>query len=411
MRELVPYVSCLCAPEEFVDVLAANTHPEIYIQDGLGFLKHVRLTGNRHVRIKIEKLPPAAAAALPAATAVSEDLNFLPAGKIPYEFFEQIVEFFRQVSKKMKSEFEAHAWILWTAEKGYFISVPKQTVGKASVSFTYDDESLPPGSVIVCDIHSHNTMGAFYSGTDDNNDKSGIYYSAVIGKLTDTTYEYVIRFNLYEQKKKCLLGDVFELPPPKTVDVPTGWLDQVADRTNVSNFPTVHQGGHHHRRHPAYQEHPSLWDQRGGGDGYGPFGFNELDPAYLQNAAAQAKDRGQGGKKNKSKKGTHQGGLGSSESYVPGPLDEQDGLEYMTAERIIAQGVAEVDDLPGFDDLDDLEGYGEKYGAEALEAYQMIEDFLDNLEECDEPLMEIIKHAYAILSTEGQMDIAQNGLR
>jgi hypothetical protein len=84
---------------------------------------------------------------------IGEELNFLPAGKIPYEFFEQIVEFFRQVSKKMKAEFEAHAWILWTRELGYFISVPKQSVSKASVKFTYDDESLPPGSVIVCDIH------------------------------------------------------------------------------------------------------------------------------------------------------------------------------------------------------------------------------------------------------------------
>jgi hypothetical protein len=136
-------------------VLAANSHPEIYVQDGVGFLKHVKLTGNRHVRIKVEKLPTAAAATLTPTVEVKEDLNFLPAGKIPYEFFEQIVEFFRQVSKKMKAEFEAHAWILWSAEKGYFISVPKQTVGKASVMFTYDDESLPPGSVIVCDIHSH----------------------------------------------------------------------------------------------------------------------------------------------------------------------------------------------------------------------------------------------------------------
>ena len=48
---------------------------------------------------------------------------------------------------------EAHAWILWEPEKGYYISVPKQTVGKASVSFTYDDEVLPPGAVIVVDIH------------------------------------------------------------------------------------------------------------------------------------------------------------------------------------------------------------------------------------------------------------------
>ena len=417
MRELVPFVSCLCGPDEFAEVLAANTHPEIYVQDGPGYLKHVKLTGNRHVRIKVEKLPAAAAAVLAPLAKVEEELNFLPAGKIPYEFFEQIVEFFRQVSKKMKSDFEAHAWILWTAEKGYFISVPKQSVSKASVSFTYDDESLPPGSVIVLDIHSHNTMGAFYSGTDDNNDKSGIYYSAVIGKLTDTTFEYVIRFNLYEQKKKCDLGDVFDIQQKK-VDVPENWLDQVDDRSTVVRYPAgPHTGGNFSRRQSHYggASHvgqPSLWDQRQGGDGYGPFGFNELDPAYLQAAASEAKERGKGGKKDRSKKGNRQDGQGNSESYVPGPLDEADGLGFVAADRLIVMGDAEVDDMPGFDDeLNDLNGYGEKYGAEALEAFEMIDDFLVNLEECDEPLLEIITTAYNLLTSDGQMKIAQNGLR
>ena len=275
MKELVPYVSCLCNPEEFMAVLEANTHPEVYVYDGAGYLKHVKLSGNRHVRIKVEKLPPTAASVIGPIVEVKEELNFLPAGKIPYEFFEQIVEFFRQVSKKMKSEFEAHAWILWSAEKGYFISVPKQSVSKASVSFTYDDESLPPGSVIVCDIHSHNTMGAFYSGTDDNNDKSGIYYSAVIGKLTDTNFEYVIRFNLYEQKKKCTLDEVFNIQQ-KIVEVPADWLSRVD--TSRSVHPVVYKGGkekdfpHPGRRHPAYTEQESLWDQRSAGSDFGIHG-------------------------------------------------------------------------------------------------------------------------------------------
>ena len=152
MRELQPHVSCYCEPAEFDEVIK-GAYAEVYVPRGNGkFLKHVKLSGGRSVRIEVDKLPSSAAAILETVK-VEEELNFLPAGKIPYEFFEQIVEFFRQVSKKLKSEFEAHAWILWTQELGYFISVPKQSVSKASVSFTYDDESLPPGSVIVCDIH------------------------------------------------------------------------------------------------------------------------------------------------------------------------------------------------------------------------------------------------------------------
>jgi hypothetical protein len=154
MKVLVEHVNCLCDPEELPEVLK-GVFSEIYIPVlGGGFLKHVKLSGGRHVRIKVDALPAAAVKAIETVS-VAEELNFLPAGKIPYAFFEQIVEFFRQVSKKMKSEFEAHAWILWTKEQGYFISVPKQSVNKAFIKFTYDDESLPPGSVIVCDIHSH----------------------------------------------------------------------------------------------------------------------------------------------------------------------------------------------------------------------------------------------------------------
>jgi hypothetical protein len=151
MQELVPFVSCLCSEGEFNEVVKGS-HAEIYVPVKDGYLKHVKLSGGRSVRIKVDKLPPGVTLAEPPVI-VAEEVNFLPAGKIPYEFFEQIVEFFRQVSKKMKTEIEAHAWILWTQEKGYFISVPKQSVSKTSVLFTYDDDSLPLGSVIVCDIH------------------------------------------------------------------------------------------------------------------------------------------------------------------------------------------------------------------------------------------------------------------
>ena len=152
MREIIPFVSCVCNEQEFPEIVK-GTYAEIYISLEKGYLKHVKLVGDRFVRIPVDKLPNIPGEV--SAPSVKEELNFLPAGKIPVALFDQIVEFFRQVSKKFETEFEAHAWILWTKELGYFISVPKQSVSKASVLFTYDDESLPPGSVIVCDLHSH----------------------------------------------------------------------------------------------------------------------------------------------------------------------------------------------------------------------------------------------------------------
>ena len=405
MRELVQYVSCVCTPDEFAEVLASKSHPEIYINNGTGLLKHVGLSGNRHVRIKVEKLP--VGSSINQQVEVNEDINFLPAGKIPYIFFEQIVEFFRQVSKKMKSEFEAHAWVLWSAERGYFISIPEQNVSKASVSFTYNDDSLPPGSIIVLDIHSHNTMGAFYSGTDNNNDKSGIYYSAVIGKLTNTTFEYVIRFNLYEQKKTCTLEEVF-LIEDKVVDVPVSWLDKVNNFTVPNTKPGIPRG----------TRHRSMWDQRDGSTqdpfGYAEYrGYTEHSPEFLKQAAEQSK--GSGETRDSSKKGPVQDGIkeenGKLNEYVPGPLDEDPMAWFLDDDMALTDDLHHTNDSDDSDDLEDLEGYGVLYGPEALEAWKVVEDFMRNFEECDEILFELIRESYSMLTSEGQMKIAQEGMR
>lgn len=148
--ELIPGYSMVCKEAEF-EAAVAGPHQDIYVEHGMGYLRHMKLVGGRFVRIKVDKLPMP----LPTVTGavLKEELNFLPAGKVPGVLFDQIVELFRQVVVKFKEEVEAHVWILWNPERGYFISVPTQTVTKASVSFTYDDESLPPGSVIAVDIH------------------------------------------------------------------------------------------------------------------------------------------------------------------------------------------------------------------------------------------------------------------
>jgi hypothetical protein len=228
-------------------------------------------------------------------------------------------------------------------------------------------------------------MGSFFSGTDDANDKTGIYYSAVIGKLTDTTFEYVIRFNLYEQKKKCTLDEVFLIEERK-VEVPPLWLDQVC---NVSHFPVPHKNSFHNTNQ-THRE--SLWDQRSNS----PMGYSELDPEFLKSAAEEAMVRSgkQGGKRDKLKKEVPQDGLENS-SFVPGPLDE------MAMQR--------TDDLPGMDD-DDLEdhlGLIEKYGGEVFEAYTMVDDFLANLEEIDEALMDIIQQCYAMMTSQGRMELLE----
>lgn len=456
MQELLPHVSCMCQADELEEVLK-STYAEVYVPTADGkFMKHVKLPHNRHVRLKVSSLP--LGANYTPTSQLDEEVNFLPAGKIPYLMFEQIVELFRQVMKKMKQDFEAHAWILWSSEKGYFISVPKQTVSKASVSFDYDDTSLPPGSVIVVDLHSHNTMGAFYSGTDNNNDKSGIYYSGVIGKLTDTSYEFVFRFNLYEDKKEVKLNEVFEVPDKK-IEIDPAWLDNITVKTyQTTSYPHLGQA------RPLSSHASPLYDSRAGR--HNPFAFGRQpdqegggikdkkgkELVVLQNARS-------GNVKNTqpssnppvnpghefsgqnslfddnfdfypySELGSH---LGISEVgediFVDGPLDKL----HREADRDLqaACGMTGLETISNLDEVATMESPGmddfgpqavqyedfeilllDKYGEDVADAYSTVDDVLTDLANCDPALLDIIKTCYSLLSSAGQHEINTKGIQ
>ena len=228
MQVLAPYISCVCYPNEFNDAVAQG-FKEIYIITVQGTFKHHILRGeNRYVRTKVDKIP-----GYTEETYVPS-MNFLPAGKIPFELYEQVLNFFRKVMEVKTSELEAMIHILWNPEQGYHIGVPPQTISKASVS--YDWNYIPAGTNIIVDIHSHNTMGAFFSGTDNRDDSNNISYSGVFGKLKDKTPETVWRFNYMQQKFQAKLEDLFEAPPlVETKPVPAEWLERVTVQTYPGN--------------------------------------------------------------------------------------------------------------------------------------------------------------------------------
>lgn len=128
-------------------------------------------------------------------------------------------------------------------------------------------------------------------------------------------------------------------------------------------------------------ERLNLWDQTAQGSER-PFGFEEINYKDIT--------KGKGGSKNSSKKIDEENLRLIEEMYVQGPLDN---------------------DPPEINDADDVNGYSIAYGPEAFEAYGIIDDFLVNLEECDEPLLDIIKQCYGLLTGAGQMRIATEGIR
>lgn len=110
--------------------------------------------------------------------------------KIPSKIYYQIKQFFIDIMDKVDGA-EAYAQVYYDKyEKEYVVNIPEQTVAKASVTYdkTKDLSSIDNERYIfVFEIHSHNTMGAFWSGTDDGDEKETKFYG-VFGELNKETH-------------------------------------------------------------------------------------------------------------------------------------------------------------------------------------------------------------------------------
>lgn len=149
--------------------------------------------------------------------------GFIPAlPKVPYEMLAQIISFFRSYVTE-DSELEAMVYVYWSAEENaYFAYAPKQTVTKDSIDTTLpdlDEEKF----TLVMEIHSHNTMKAFFSLTDNADEKATRLYT-VIGRL-DKLFP--------DLKTRASVGGKFiDIPPAEVFEMaqepyPQKWCDMV----------------------------------------------------------------------------------------------------------------------------------------------------------------------------------------
>ena len=159
--------------------------------------------------------------------------GFTPAlPKIPGQLMGEIIAFFRAFMTE-NEENEVLALIYWDKEeKRFFAYVPKQSVCKERVEANLHDCPYDDAERYICyaDIHSHNSMDAFFSGTDDRDERStGLYL--VLGKL-DHFYP--------EIEARIFCGDSFVPINPDTViegleyPFPKEWLEQVSVRKKAS---------------------------------------------------------------------------------------------------------------------------------------------------------------------------------
>jgi PRTRC genetic system protein A len=250
-RIILPYFSCVVDTKTDLDEAISENFAEIYIISGNGCFRRTNLTHGRSVTVPCPT-PPKEVELMDC----KQDTNsFFPAGKIPIKFLHQIEQFFKQVMIEHKgAKLEAMAFVIWNPTQGYHVRIPEQTVSAGAVNYNWAG-FLTSEDVIVLDIHSHNDMGAFFSGTDDSDDRGNCYVSGVIGKLS-TTCDKVFRFNLPGNMKINPLPPELIFETYETTEVPAEWLAQVKKQQYVA--PT-------YNTRPLYSQNTSGVGTTGGG--------------------------------------------------------------------------------------------------------------------------------------------------
>lgn len=113
-------------------------------------------------------------------------LPLIPAGVLL-----EILRFFKYMAHK--GSYEALANIYWDKQAEEFVvDIPEQKVSQASVSSKISAAFDSSRFIHYMDIHSHNNMNAFFSKTDDCDEKAARVY-AVVGKISGFFPEIKVR--------------------------------------------------------------------------------------------------------------------------------------------------------------------------------------------------------------------------
>ena len=149
---------------------------------------------------------------------------------IPLSLLQQIISFFRCYMNEHE-EFEAMAHILWDREREEFtVHIPEQEVSKAHIDANLRYGTLPEDRYLhYADIHSHNSMTAKFSPTDDQDERATRLY-IVLGRLDRFFPEISVRMSC---------GGVFQpLDPAAVLEgvgevFPHQWHDNVKKRQHI----------------------------------------------------------------------------------------------------------------------------------------------------------------------------------
>lgn len=123
--------------------------------------------------------------------------------KIPIGFLNHTIALFRR-----RPDEEMLVQYFWDREKKcYFTVIPSQKANPVSVE-AKRDPVLEQQFLLVMDVHSHGRMPAFFSVTDDEDEKETRLY-AVVGRVDSPEPEIKVRYSCGGRYRPLALEDVF----------------------------------------------------------------------------------------------------------------------------------------------------------------------------------------------------------
>lgn len=118
------------------------------------------------------------------------------APKIPKKIVGEVLDFFRKVFEKDKTE--AEVLLLFHSElKEFKVLVPWQICTGVSVDSLYDPTDVPEGWIVIGSIHSHCDFSAFHSGTDtaDASVFNGLHVTIGHVNRADPSWDVMVMIN------------------------------------------------------------------------------------------------------------------------------------------------------------------------------------------------------------------------
>lgn len=98
---------------------------------------------------------------------------------------------------------EAAGWVVWNETTGAFVFKQVEAIDASAGHIRYHRPQLAEGEQLVMDWHSHGSGAAFFSGTDNKDDRGEVKVSGVLGRCDQERVDMAIRL--------CLLGTYINL--------------------------------------------------------------------------------------------------------------------------------------------------------------------------------------------------------